>query len=62
MDGADTGLITSSMDHDTVLDFIELQGDKINFAERSLDFSYSESELGFMISLDVDNSLTMTYT
>ena len=61
MGGADTFLITSAMGHDTFLDFSELEGDKIQFSERSLEFSYSESELGFVIFLDVDNSLTVTY-
>ena len=61
MAGADTFLITSSMGHDTFLDFNKLEGDKIQFAESSLEFSYSESELGFVIWLDFDNSLTVTY-
>ena len=61
MGGADTFLITSSMGQDTFLDFSEHEGDKIQFTESSLEFSYSESELGFVISLDVDNSLTVTY-
>ena len=61
MGGADTVLITSSMGHDKFLDFSEREGDKIQFAESSLEFSYSEIELGFLISLDVDNSLTVTY-
>ena len=61
MGGADTFLITSSMGHDTFLDFSELEGDKIQFAESSSEFSYSESELGFVIFLDVGNSLTVTY-
>ena len=47
--------------HDKFLDFSEREGDKIQFAESSLEFSYSEIELGFLISLDVDNSLTVTY-
>ena len=61
MSGSDTVLITSSMGRDTVLDFSELQGDKIQFAESSLDLSYSVSEIGFVLSLDVHNSLTVTY-
>ena len=61
MAGAATFLITSSMGHDTFLDFNKLEGDKIQFAESSLEFSYSESELGFVIWLDFDNSLTVTY-
>jgi len=61
MGGADTVLITSSMGHDKFLDFSEREGDKIQFAESSLEFSYSESELGFIISIDGDNSLTVTY-
>jgi Ca2+-binding RTX toxin-like protein len=61
MGGADTVLITSSMGHDEFLDFNELEGDRILFAESPLEFSYSESELGFIISIDSDNSLTVTY-
>lgn len=61
MGGADTVLITSSMGHDEFSDFNELEGDKIQFAESPVEFSYSESELGFTISIDGDNSLTITY-
>ena len=60
MGGADTFLITSAMGQDTFLGFSELESDTIQFAESYLEFSYSESELGFVISLDVDNSLTVT--
>ena len=61
MGGADTFLITPAMGHDTFVGFNKPEGDTIQFAESSLEFSYSESELGFVIFLDIDNSLTVTY-
>jgi len=57
--GADTFLIGLGMNHDTVRDFNADEGDIIRSVGQELAYTEISTDFGFVISLDVHNSLTV---
>lgn len=57
--GADTFLIALGMNHDTVTDFNADEGDIIRSVGQELAYTEISTDLGFVITLDAHNSLTV---